>query len=179
MRSLSMSNSPKKPSADGHLTWRRRGINLWAEVTMKTRLIYCLFVAAALVGADCSQSDNTSQQTPLPPAPPAAPQAAVSPAASGTQTPALPPGHPDISSMSGQSLPAGAASDAPNPQWTVPADWQQGNPSSMRRATFLVKGADGQSAEIAVSVFPGRRGRVDGEHQSLARSDRSGSGRAR
>ena len=25
----------------------------------------------------------------------------------------------------------------------------------MRRATFLVKGADGQSAEIAVSVFPG------------------------
>jgi hypothetical protein len=67
----------------------------------------------------------------------------------------LPPGHPDISSMSGQSLPAGAASDAPNPQWTVPADWQQGNPSSMRRATFLVKGADGQSAEIAVSVFPG------------------------
>ena len=25
----------------------------------------------------------------------------------------------------------------------------------MRRATFLVKGADGQTAEIAVSVFPG------------------------
>jgi hypothetical protein len=56
--------------------------------------------------------------------------------------------------MGGQSLPAGSASDAPNPQWTVPADWQQGNASSMRRATFVVKGADGQMAEIAVSVFP-------------------------
>lgn len=57
--------------------------------------------------------------------------------------------------MGAGSLPAGSAADAPNPQWSVPADWQQGNPSSMRRATFLVKGADGQSAEVAVSVFPG------------------------
>ncbi|MGD0059716.1 MAG: hypothetical protein ABSD58_09895 [Verrucomicrobiia bacterium] len=120
---------------------------------MKTRWIYCLFVAAALVGAGCNRSEETSQAPP--PAPPAAPQTAVSPAATGTQTPALPPGHPNIGGMSGQSLPAGSASDAPNPQWSVPADWQPGNPSSMRRATFLVKGTDGQTAEIAVSVFPG------------------------
>jgi hypothetical protein len=116
---------------------------------MKTRLIYCLFVAAALVVAGCNRTEETSQP------PPAAPQARVSPAVPNPQTPALPPGHPDISSMSGQSLPAGSASDAPNPQWSVPADWQPGNPSSMRRATFLVKGADGETAEIAVSVFPG------------------------
>ncbi len=106
MRSLLVPNSCQKPSAGGRLTWRRGGIILEDKVTMKTRLMYCLFVAAALVGAGCSQSENTSQQTPLPPAPPAAPQAAVSPAAPSTQTPALPPGHPNIGSMSGQSLPA-------------------------------------------------------------------------
>ena len=115
---------------------------------MKTRLIYSLVVAVALVGAGCNNSNETSQ-TP-PPAP--APAPASAPAA---QTPALPPGHPDISSMSAQSLPPGSASDAPNPKWSVPADWQEGSASSMRRATFVVKGADGQGAEIAVSVFPG------------------------
>lgn len=122
---------------------------------MKTRWTYCLFVAAALVGAGCNKTEDTSQQTPLPPAPPPATQAPVSPVTPSAQTTALPPGHPDISSMGAGSLPPGSASDAPNPQWSVPADWQQGNPSSMRRATFLVKGADGQTAEIAVSVFPG------------------------
>jgi hypothetical protein len=57
--------------------------------------------------------------------------------------------------MNAQSLPAGSASDAPNPQWTAPPDWQQGSASSMRRATYVVKGADGQTAEVVVSVFPG------------------------
>jgi hypothetical protein len=126
-----------------------------AKVTMKTRLIYSLIVAVALVGAGCNKSEDTSQQTPLPPVPPAAGQAPASPAAPAAQTTALPPGHPNIGSMSGQSLPAGSASDAPNPQWSVPANWQPGNPSSMRRATFEVTGADGQAAEIVVSVFPG------------------------
>jgi hypothetical protein len=125
---------------------------------MKARLIYSLFVAGAMVGAGCNKSED-ALQTP-PPGPPAAQQAAapqvpVSPTPTGTQTPALPPGHPDIGSMGAQSLPAGSAADAPNPQWSVPADWQQGSRSSMRRATFLVKGADGQTAEVAVSVFPG------------------------
>jgi hypothetical protein len=67
----------------------------------------------------------------------------------------LPPGHPDIGSMSAQSLPPNSAADAPNPQWTVPGAWQTGTASSMRRATFLVSGEGGQAAEVAVSVFPG------------------------
>lgn len=57
--------------------------------------------------------------------------------------------------MSAQALPPGAAADASNPQWTVPTDWQEGKASAMRRATFLAKAADGQTAEIVVSVFPG------------------------
>ena len=111
---------------------------------MKARLVHCLFVAAALVVAGCNRSESTSQTAP--PQAPAAQEAA--------KPSALPPGHPDIG-MSAQALPAGAAADAPNPQWTVPADWQEGKASSMRRATFLAKGADGQTAEIVVSVFPG------------------------
>jgi hypothetical protein len=122
---------------------------------MKTRLIFCLFVAVALVGAGCNRSEDVSQPPPAPTPAPAQATAPVSSSVAAAPTPALPPGHPDISSMSGQSLPPGSASDAPNPQWSVPADWKPGNPSSMRRATFLVTGADGQTAEIAVSVFPG------------------------
>jgi hypothetical protein len=118
-------------------------------MTMTTRSIYCLFVAVALVGAGCNKSEDTSQ----PPAPQAA--APVSQAAPDTQNAALPPGHPDINAMSAQSLPPGSVSDASNPQWSVPANWQPGNSSPMRRATFEVTGADGQTAEIAVSVFPG------------------------
>ncbi|HUK82559.1 MAG TPA: hypothetical protein VLZ12_08020 [Verrucomicrobiae bacterium] len=57
--------------------------------------------------------------------------------------------------MSAQVLPPGAAAEAANPQWTVPKDWQEGKASSMRRASFTAKGADGQSADIAVTVFPG------------------------
>ena len=97
------------------------------------------------------------------------PAAEPPPAATDTPPPALPPGHPDISGqkpalpaghpnmeMSAQQLPPGtAASDATNPHWAVPKDWQPGKPSSMRRASFIVKGTDNQVAEIAVSVFPG------------------------
>lgn len=117
---------------------------------MKTRLACCVLVAAVLVGAGCDKSESTPQPAPVAQQAPVAPQEAPKP-----QPPALPPGHPDIGGMSGQSLPPGAASDAANPQWSVPAGWQEGRASAMRRATFLVNGADGQSAEIVVSVFPG------------------------
>jgi hypothetical protein len=117
---------------------------------MKTRLAYFLLIAAVLVGAGCNKSESTPQ-----PAPAAQQAPAVPPEAPKAQPAALPPGHPDIGGMSAQSLPPGAASDAANPQWSVPAGWQEGRASSMRRATFLVNGADGQGAEIVVSVFPG------------------------
>jgi hypothetical protein len=123
-------------------------------MTMKARLTFCLFVAAVLVGVGCNRSEDTSQQSPPPTAPAPSPTP-ISQASPDAQTSSLPPGHPDISAMSGQTLPAGSIADAPNPQWSVPSNWQQGNPSSMRRATFEVTGTDGQSAEIAVSVFPG------------------------
>ena len=53
------------------------------------------------------------------------------------------------------ALPPGAASDAPNPQWSVPSNWTVGSGSAMRRATFEVAGSNGQSAEVVISSFPG------------------------
>jgi len=66
----------------------------------------------------------------------------------------LPPGHPPID-MSQQTLPPGTSADAANPQWKVPAGWQPGKISSMRRASYVVKGEGDKSAEIVVTVFPG------------------------
>ena len=42
-----------------------------------------------------------------------------------------------------------------NPKWDVPADWQTGPVSSVRRGSWTVKNADGQSVDIAVTAFPG------------------------
>ena len=80
-----------------------------------------------------------------------------SPATTVPATPAkaeLPPGHPPID-MSQQTLPPGTSADAANPQWTVPASWQPGKISSMRRASYIVKGDGDKIAEIVVTVFPG------------------------
>ena len=113
---------------------------------MKTYLLHYSLAALILAAAGCSRSETTSQPAheKLPPSQSAKPQS-------------LPPGHPNID-MSVQTLPPGASADVPNPQWTVPKDWQEGKPSSMRRASFLAKRDDGQMADIAVTVFPGSVG---------------------
>jgi hypothetical protein len=81
---------------------------------------------------------------------------------------ALPPGHPPMDSgksdmpaghppidMSAQTLPADAKAAVGTPQWTVPKSWTTGAPGPMRVATFNVAGDGKQSANIAVSAFPG------------------------
>ena len=126
----------------------------------KMRSVYCVLFAAALVLVGCGQSESTSQTTaPVAPAapPPQQQSSATLPAGhpdiSGVSTQALPPGHPGMGAMG--ALPPGAAAGGPNPEWTVPKDWTVGSGSAMRRATFEVKGSDGQSAEVVVSSFPG------------------------
>ena len=57
--------------------------------------------------------------------------------------------------MTAQALPSGAMAQTANPQWTVPPGWDLGSASSVRRGSFLVKDANGQTADIAVTVFPG------------------------
>ena len=115
-----------------------------------------LFAIVLAIG--CNQSGST---------PP--PTVETKPAASAMQLPVLPPAHPDVSGqkpalpaghppidMSAQQLPPGTtAGAATNPQWVVPQDWQPGKQSSMRRASFVVNGAENQAAEISVTAFPG------------------------
>ena len=125
----------------------------------KMQSVYCVLLAAALVFVGCGQSKPTSQSSQV--APPftnvAKPQAAALPPGhpdiSGVSTQALPPGHPGMGAMG--ALPPGAAASGPNPEWTVPKDWTVGSGSAMRRATFVVKGSDGQGVEVVVSSFPG------------------------
>ncbi|MEI6084219.1 MAG: hypothetical protein WCS70_07955 [Verrucomicrobiota bacterium] len=113
---------------------------------------YSMLVATALI-VGC----NRSEQKPTPPPAPPAPVQAELPAGHPPipAPPAqLPAGHPPID-MSQQTLPPGTAADAMNPKWDVPASWQPGKASSMRRASYLVKGDGDKSAEIVVTVFPG------------------------
>jgi len=102
------------------------------------------FLLALIVSTFATVGCNGSETQPTTPPAPTMPAAKTE----------LPPGHPPID-MSQQTLPPGTSADAANPQWTVPANWQPGKISSMRRASYVVKGDGDKAAEIVVTVFPG------------------------
>lgn len=83
---------------------------------------------------------------------------------SNLSNPALPPGHPDVSTMGNSSgqMPAGAvSSDAQNPpplSWTTPAGWTEVSPGTMRVASFKIAGADGKNADVSIVPLPGMAG---------------------
>lgn len=106
----------------------------------KNQSAFLVLIAAALL-AGCNGSEQKAT-LPAPPSP-AAPVKAE-----------LPPGHPPID-MSQQTLPAGTVADVGNPKWDVPAGWQPGKVSSMRRASYIVIGAADKAGEIVVTAFPG------------------------
>jgi hypothetical protein len=72
--------------------------------------------------------------------------------------PALPPGHPEISSASAAALPAVSASALPQLTWKTPDGWTEVPPSEMRVASFKVTGPDGKSADVSVIPLPGVAG---------------------
>jgi len=43
----------------------------------------------------------------------------------------------------------------PGLKWTAPAGWQEKPATAMRKATFVISGANGATAELAVTAFPG------------------------
>ena len=45
--------------------------------------------------------------------------------------------------------------DGPGLDWTAPAHWQSRPASAMRKATFVVTGEGGATAELSVTAFPG------------------------
>ncbi|HZP60158.1 MAG TPA: hypothetical protein VFB27_07510 [Opitutaceae bacterium] len=50
---------------------------------------------------------------------------------------------------------ATAAPGAPAAHWKTPAGWQERAPDGVRKGSFLVGGANGASADMSVTVFPG------------------------
>jgi hypothetical protein len=73
---------------------------------------------------------------------------------------ALPPGHPDISTM--PATPAGMdAAGAPPPTWTTPSGWTEAAPGEMRVASFKITGAGGKTADVSVIPLAGMAGGDD------------------
>ena len=76
-------------------------------------------------------------------------RASASPTAVGPNPTAA---NPPATEMTGTPV---IKSGGPGLKWTVPVRWQEKPASSMRKATFLISGANGAVAELAVTAFPG------------------------
>lgn len=72
--------------------------------------------------------------------------------------PALPPGHPDISSTPVASLPLTSESARPQLTWKTPDGWTEVPPGEMRVASFKIQGQNGKQAEVSVIPLPGLPG---------------------
>jgi hypothetical protein len=87
------------------------------------------------------------------------PQQQTAPAMStDTPNPALPPGHPDISSAPGTSVPAIPRAGLPQLTWQTPDGWMVAPPGEMRVASFKVEGPGGKQADVSVIPLPGLAG---------------------
>jgi len=75
--------------------------------------------------------------------------------------PALPPGHPDISSAPGNAVPPTPKAGLPQLTWQTPDGWKEVAPGEMRVASFKVQGAAGQQADVSVIPLPGLAGSDD------------------
>jgi hypothetical protein len=75
--------------------------------------------------------------------------------------PALPPAHPDISSVPGASLPLASETARPQLTWKTPAGWTEIPPGEMRVASFKIQGQNGKLADVSVVPLPGMPGTDD------------------
>jgi hypothetical protein len=107
-------------------------------------------LSASLLAFGCKPAPQVARYEVKSEAAPAAP-------APVAQAPAAAPA-PTAPMVAPASMKAEAASfDAP--KWAkLPAGWSVGPENSMRKATWIVTGPNGSSAEIAVTVFPGNVG---------------------
>ena len=107
-------------------------------------------LSASLLAFGCNPAPQVARYEVKSEAAPAAP-------APVAQAPAAAPA-PTAPMVAPASMKAEAASfDAP--KWAkLPAGWSVGPENSMRKATWIVTGPNGSSAEIAVTVFPGNVG---------------------
>lgn len=64
----------------------------------------------------------------------------------------MPPAPADPNDMSVATV---AKAEGVSLKWIAPPNWQEKTATSMRKATFVIPGANGASAELAVTAFPG------------------------
>ena len=91
---------------------------------------------------------------------PAQQQAAPVPPADSAN-PAMPPGHPDISSAPAMAAPPASESAQSPLTWTKPDGWTEVPPSEMRLASFKAAGANGKQADVSIVPLPGMAGTDD------------------
>jgi len=125
---------------------------------MSTRNIAVIGVIAVLIIAYVAWTRNTQKPATGPMA--AQQQAAgeAPPADAGGAPPTMPPAG-DAAAPAQPTIETGTN---PGLAWNVPAGWTDHNTSSMRLATYVVKGAGDTEASCAVYYFgPGQGGTVD------------------
>ncbi|MEI7651604.1 MAG: hypothetical protein WCJ96_06315 [Verrucomicrobiota bacterium] len=112
-------------------------------------------LSATLVFIGCKPAPKVTQYEVKSEAAPASPTAQTAPAAA-TATAAAPVAAAPMAAPA--SMKAEAASFSA-PKWgKLPTNWTVGPENSMRKATWIVAGPNGSTAEIAVTVFPGSVG---------------------
>jgi hypothetical protein len=72
--------------------------------------------------------------------------------------PALPPGHPDISSAPMAAVPLAAESAQSPLTWKTPEGWTEVPPSEMRVGSLKVSGANSKLADVSIVPLPGMAG---------------------
>ncbi|MEY4488749.1 MAG: hypothetical protein RIQ79_1257 [Verrucomicrobiota bacterium] len=104
---------------------------------------FSFFALSGLVLAGCRKDEIKTYRV----AKESAPAAEVMPA-----TAAAPAGPVAPSNMAATPV---TTADGPGLDWTAPAHWQSRPASAMRKATFVVTGEGGATAELSVTAFPG------------------------
>jgi hypothetical protein len=134
-----------------------------AQVTQPRGLrLAAAFTALVVLTIGCDRRDEQIKvyrlaKAPLQSTPPPA-------EASRSGLPDLPPDHPPIASASSR-LPGGAsagAATAAAPSVPVPPNWEPQALSEMRKASYLVHGADASSADVSFVVLGGTAGDILG-----------------
>jgi hypothetical protein len=98
-----------------------------------------------LLAVGCRRDEVKVYQTAKEPAPP-------------PTAPALPPGHPDVSSTPGMPPATMPTSGSPQLTWKTPEAWTQLAPGQMRVGSFKVMSAAGKSADISIIPLGGIAG---------------------
>src|SRR6188768_4009785 len=81
--------------------------------------------------------------------------ATVAPApADRAAAPTVPAAPPAMGSSAPPPEVVAASAAIPDLRWEAPAHWQAKPASALRKATFILPGADGASAELAITAFP-------------------------